>query len=117
MMPLQDNRTRAVPPSYISWLERVFLLIRCKDVTYEEFFREWFAAGRDLSEINEGEVSNFLLAKDMISKHVWEDHLRMAIIKMFFGPNERYAGNIEACAKACRIDLDFARNAVRGLSG
>jgi len=117
MTPLQDDHARAVPPSYIFWLERVFRLIRCKGVTHEEFFREWFAAGRDLNEINEGEVSNFLLAKGMISKQVWEDHLRMAIVKMFSGPNERYAGNIEACAEACRIDLDFARNAVRGLSG
>lgn len=103
------------PPSYAPWLQHVLRLIRCDSVTPEEFCREWFAAGRVLDEINEGEVANFLLAKNMISKQIWDDHLSTAIVKMFLGPNERYTGNIEACAEACRIDLDFAKNAIHGI--
>lgn len=105
-----------VPARVTGWLRWVFQLIRCEGVGEEDFLSAWLSAGRPLGGLNEGEVANFLLDRAMIDRATWEEHRRMCIVKMYTGPDPRWTGDVEACAEGCRVDLDFARRAVEGLS-
>jgi len=107
------NGAVVIQPHVVRWLRRVFKLIRCEHVAEEQFFRAWLTDGHHIQELNEGVVANFLLAKEMIDRRTWEEHRRMCLVKMYLGSDPRYARNIEACAKACRVDLDFAKAALR----
>jgi len=109
----RDKGAVAVPPHVVRWLTRVFKLIRCSHITPEMFFQAWFADGHSVPELNEGVVANFLLSRAMITRETWEEHRRMCIVKMFLGSDPRYARDVKACAKACQVGLDFARQAVR----
>lgn len=116
-----DNRitthkgTVSVPPHVTRWLQEAFKLIRCGHVLSEVFFQAWLADGRSLEELNEGVVADFLLSSRRIDRATWEAHRSMCIIKMCLGSDPRYAKNIEACAKACQVDLGFAKEAVRNV--
>jgi hypothetical protein len=104
-----------VPRHVVKWLGRVFRLIRCGPaVTAEGVLRAWLTDGKPLEALNEGEVANFLLSRGMIDRGTWEEHRRMCLIKMYLGSDPRYARNMQACAAACRVGLDFAKEALRG---
>lgn len=66
-----------------------------------------------MDDLNEGIASDFLLSKKMIDKDTWERHRRMAILKMYFGTNPKYANDIDACAKACKVSIGFAKRSVQ----
>ncbi len=106
--------TKSVVPAHVAaWTRSVMKLIRCDQGLTAPFLREWLQSGRGLDDLNEGVVSNFLLARNMIDKGTWDRHRRMCILKMYFGSDSRYANNLGACAKACEVSVGFARRAVR----
>ena len=37
----------------------------------------------------------------------------MAILKMYFGTNPKYANDVDACAKACKVSVGFAKRSVQ----
>lgn len=110
-MPTGANTV--VPARVVAWTRSVMKLIRCDQSMTEAFLREWLHSGRTIDGLNEGVASNFLLAKKMIDKDTWERHRRMCILKMYFGTNPRYANNLDACAKACEVNIGFARRTVQ----
>ncbi len=105
--------SEVVPAHVVAWTRSVMKLIRCDQGLTESLLREWLHSGRALDSLNEGVVSNFLLSKNMIDKDAWEMHRRMCILKMYLGTNPKYAHDLDACAKACEVDVGFARRAVR----
>jgi len=102
-----------VPAHVVAWIRSVMKLIRCDQSVSETFLREWLRSGRTINGLNEGVVSNFLLSKNMIDRDTWERHRKMCILKMYFGTNPKYAGDLPACAKACEVSIGFADKAVR----
>lgn len=105
--------TVLVPTRVVAWTRSVMKLIRCDRAMTESFLQDWLYSGRGLDDLNEGVVSNFLLSKKTIDKDTWERHRRMAILKMYFGSNSKYANNLDACAQACEVSVGFARRAVQ----
>lgn len=105
----------SVPAHVVKWLKHAFKLIRCEWILSEEFFQAWFTDGYDLRHLSEASVADFLLARRLIDQKIWTEHRSTCIVKMYLGSDKRYAGNLEACAKACRVGLDFAMKAAEDL--
>ena len=105
----------SVPAHVVKWLQHTFKLIRCEWLVLEEFFQAWFTDGYDLRHLNEASVADFLLARKFIDQKVWTEHRSTCIVKMYLGNDKRYANNLEACAKDCRVELGFAKNAIENL--
>lgn len=110
---MPGGASTVVSAHIVAWTHSVMKLIRCDPSMTESFLREWLHSGRGLDDLNEGVVSNFLLARKMIDKDIWERHRRMCILKMYFGSDPRYANNLNTCAVACDVSIGFARRAVR----
>ncbi len=110
--PLRIANT-VVPVHVVAWTRSAMKLIRCNQSLAEPFLRSWLRSGHVLGDLNEGIVSDFLLSKNMIDRDTWESHRRMSIVKMYFGTNPRYANDIAACAKACKVSVGFATRAVQ----
>ena len=79
----------------------------------EAVCRGGLQSGRAMDDMKEGIVSDFLLSRKMIDKDTWERHRRMAILKMYCGTNPKYANDVDACAKACKVSVGFAKRSVQ----
>lgn len=110
---MPGGASAVVPARVVAWTRSVMKLIRCDQSVTEPFLREWLHSGRGLGDLNEGVASDFLLSKKMIDRDTWERHRRMCILKMYFGSDPRYANNLEACAKACKVRDWFAKMVVQ----
>lgn len=110
---MSGGAAEVVPAHVVAWTRSALKLIRCDQSMAEPFLREWLHSGRVLGDLNEGVASDFLLSKKMIDMDTWERHRRMCILKMYFGSDSRYASNLKACAKACKVRAWFAKRAVQ----
>ena len=102
-----------VPDETGRWLRKTFKRIRCNPAVIAEFLAAWITDGHTLEDLNEGDMANFLLARGFISRAAWEEHRKMCILTMFTNNHDpRYYENLEACARACQVSTEFAREAV-----